>query len=31
MFWAGIIHDEIIGPFRVKDVVKITPETYTAF
>jgi transposase len=31
MFWAGIINNEMVGPFRVKDGVKITAETYTAF
>ena len=31
MFWAGIINNEMVGPFRVKDRVKITAETYTAF
>ena len=31
MFWAGIMKNEIVGPFRVKDGVKITAETYTTF
>ena len=31
MFWASIINNEMVGPFRVKDGVKITAETYTAF
>ena len=31
MFWAGVINNEMVGPFRVKDGVKITAETYTAF
>ena len=31
MFWAAIIHDELVGPFRVKDGVKMTATTYIAF
>ena len=31
MFWAGIMKNEIVGPFRVKDGVKIPAETYTTF
>jgi hypothetical protein len=31
MFWAGIIHDEIVGPFRVKDTLKITAKHILLF
>ena len=31
MFWAAIIHDKLVGPFRVKDGVKMTAPTYIAF
>ena len=31
MFWAAIIHDELVGPFRIKDGVKMTAPTYIAF
>ena len=31
MVWEEIINNEIVGLFRVKDGVKITAETYTAF
>ncbi len=26
MFWLGIINNEMVGPFRVKDGVKITAK-----
>ena len=31
MFWAAIIHDKLVGPFRVKDNVKMKAPTYIAF
>ena len=31
MFWAGIVNDELIGPFRVEDGVKINSENYCEF
>lgn len=31
MLWAGIIDDEIFGPFRVAEGVKMTSKTYTKF
>ena len=31
MFWAAIIDDKLIGPFRVEDGVKINANTYSAF
>ena len=31
MFWAIIINNGMVGPFGVKDGVKITTETYTEF
>ena len=31
MFWAGIIGDELCGPFRVPEGVKLTSKAYTAF
>ena len=31
MFWAAIVGDSIIGPFRVADGVKIDSEGYCAF
>ena len=31
MFWAAIIDDELVGPYRVKDGVKMTAQTYIAF
>ena len=27
MFWAATIYDELVGPFRVKDAVKMTAPT----
>ena len=31
MFWAGIIGDELVKPFRVAEGVKLTSQLYTAF
>ena len=31
MFWAAIIKDELVGPFRVENGVKINSETYCDF
>lgn len=31
MFWAGIVGDELLGPFRVPDSVKLTSQTYIQF
>ena len=31
MFWAGIIGDELFGPFRVPEGVKLTSKSHTAF
>ena len=31
MFWAGIIGNELVGPFRVPDGVKLTAVTYIDF
>ena len=31
MIWAGIINDELVGPFRIKDGVKMNSETYCNF
>ena len=31
IIWAGIIDDEVVGPFRVKDGVKMTAEMYVSF
>jgi transposase len=31
MFWAGIIGDDVIGPFRVPEGVKLTSTTYCQF
>ena len=31
MFWAGIIGDRLVGPFRVPEGVKLTSNAYTAF
>jgi transposase len=31
MFWAGIIGNELIGPFRVPEGVKLTSATYVQF
>lgn len=31
MFWAGIIADQLVGPFRVPDGVKLTSRTYVSF
>ena len=31
MIWAAIIDDELVGPFRVKDGVKMTAQTYIAY
>lgn len=31
MFWAGIIGNEIVGPFRVPEGVKLTSATYVQF
>ena len=31
MFWAGIVNDELVGPFKVENGVKINSETYCAF
>lgn len=31
MFWAGIIGDELVGPFRVPEGVKINSKSYSAF
>jgi len=31
MFWAGIIGDELVGPFRVPEGVKLTSKSYISF
>lgn len=31
MFWAGIIGDELLGPFKVPDGLKITSKAYMKF
>ena len=31
MFWAGIVGDTLVGPFKVPEGVKITSEAYIAF
>lgn len=31
MFWAGIVDSELVGPFRVKDGVKMTAGVYVDF
>ena len=31
MIWAGIINDELVGPFRVPDGLKMTSKTYVKF
>ena len=31
MFWAGIIRNELVGPFRVPDRVKLTAVAYIVF
>lgn len=31
MVWAGIINDELVGPFRVEDGLKINSNTYCQF
>jgi len=31
MFWAGIVSDELVGPCRVADCVKINSEGYCGF
>ncbi|MEM9078998.1 MAG: transposase [Bacteroidota bacterium] len=31
MFWAGIIGDELVGPFRVPEGVKLTSKSYINF
>ena len=31
MLWAGIVGDELVGPFRVKEGVKLTSQTYCQF
>lgn len=31
MIWAGIINNQIVGPFRVPDGVKMNAESYVAF
>ena len=31
MIWAAIINDEIVGPLKVDDEVKITSYSYTTF
>ena len=31
MIWAGIIGDQLIGPFRVPDGVKLNSENYCQF
>lgn len=31
MFWAGIVKDELIGPFRVPDGIKMTSVMYVQF
>ena len=31
MIWAGIIGDELVGPFRVPDGLKLTAATYCEF
>lgn len=31
MFLAAIINDQLVGPFRVKDGIKMTTPTYIAF
>ena len=31
MFWAGVIDNELVGPFRVPDDVKMNSLTYRNF
>lgn len=31
MFWAAIVDDELVGPFRVQDGVKVNSEGYCTF
>jgi len=31
MIWAGILDNELVGPFRIEDGVKMNSETYCAF
>ena len=31
MFWAGIVKDRLIGPYKVDSSVKINSETYSKF
>ena len=31
MLWAGIVKDELVGPFRVQEGVKLTSHTYCQF
>ena len=31
MIWAGIINDQVVGPFRVPDGVKMKAQSYVAF
>ena len=31
MLWAGIVGDELVGPFRVQEGVKLTSHTYCQF
>ena len=31
MFWAGIVGDELVGPFRVPDGLKMNSDSYCAF
>ena len=31
MFWAAIVDNRLVGPFKVESNVKITSETYSAF
>ncbi len=28
MFWAGIVDDQLVGPFRVREGVKMNSESY---
>ena len=31
MLWAGIVGNELVGPFRVQEGVKLTSHTYWQF
>ena len=31
MLWAGIVEDEVVGPFRLEEGVKLTSQTYCQF